>query len=245
MTQTASRLLIIASLAITTAACSTTGDGGGARLGGGGDNRGDRAVPNLFISPAGRPYRAEHGLPYPVAEWFAAADADHDGHLTRAEFRADAAAFFKELDANHDGLIDGFEVQRYEKEVAPEINPEVDGLRFGEGMDLALGTDQGGAHGPKIGRGPRFSSQETAGDRRPEGAGLFGLLNEPEPVAASDARFDGHITLQEFLDAADRRFTALDKKNLGYLTLDALPKTPVQVLIERKSARQQRRTPPK
>jgi hypothetical protein len=202
--------------------------------GGGGDERASHGIPNLFISPAGEPFRAERGQPYAVAVWFAEADTDHDGHLTRAEFRADAARFFKRLDTDHNGEIDGFEVQNYERVIAPEINPQLEGLRFGEGMDLSLGRDQGN---PDIGRSPSESRREQAGDRRAEGAGVFGLLNEPEPVAATDTSFNGHITLEEFLAAADRRFDVLDKKNLGYLVLDTLPKTPAQVVIQRQDAR--------
>jgi hypothetical protein len=89
---------------------------------------------------------------------------------------------------------------------------------------------------PEIGKGATLSDRTEAGDRRPEGAGLFGLLNEPEPVAAADVNFDSHITLQEFLAAADRRFDALDRKGLGYLTLDALPKTPAQAALARMAA---------
>jgi hypothetical protein len=201
-----------------------------------------RPPPNIFISPAGQPYRAERGAPYPVAVWFAAADADHDGKLTRAEFLANAKAFFNELDTDHDGMIDGFELQRYEREVAPEINPQIEGLRFGEGMDLSLGADgQDERRGqPKIGRGASGSGRAQAGDRRPEGAGVFGLLNEPEPVAACDVNFNSRITLDEFLAVNDRRFTALDPKGLGYLILGGLPKTPAQAAIERL----QKRAPP-
>src|SRR5271170_7821725 len=147
MKQQIPRLLIVVSLAAATASCSTASEPGRERIGSGGDYRESRRIPNLFISPAGKPYHAAEGQPYPMADWFAAADTDRDGKISRAEFRADAAAFFKELDVDHDGVIDGFEAQRYEKDVAPEINPEVDGLRFGEGMDLALGTERGASQG--------------------------------------------------------------------------------------------------
>ena len=219
-------------------ACASD-DGGGHVQGGGGDAR-PQGVPNLFISPSGKPYRAAEGEPYPVVQWFAAANAAHDGHLTAAEFRADAERFFKELDTDHNGVIDGFEIQSYERTVAPEINPQIEGLRFGEGMDLALGRDAS----PNIGRGSTSRGREQAGDRRPEGAGLFGLLNEPEPVAAADTKFDGHITLDEFNAAADRRFGALDQNHLGYLTLATLPKTPAQRAIERSRAHHAKPSPP-
>lgn len=207
--------------------------------GGGGDADDRRGPPNVFISPAGKPYRARPGEPYPAVVWFAAADADHDGRLTLEEFRRDAEAFFRELDTDRNGIIDGFEVQAYEQKVAPEILPRVEGLAAGEGMDLSLGKDRGSRGGPDIGaaRGGRRGGPLRAGDQRPEGAGLYGLLNEPEPVASADARFDGKITPADFRAAADRRFAALDVKKLGYLTLPDLPKTPVQELIERAAAR--------
>jgi len=217
---------------------------GGFGRGGGGDSAARRpGLPNVFISPAGKPYRAPIGQPYPVAAWFAAADADHDGKLTLEEFRNDAETFFHELDANHDGIIDGFEVQAYEQKVAPEILPRVEGLAAGEGMDLSLGRapDRNGGGQPVIGSNGAArragAGRQAAGDRITQGAGLFSLLNEPEPVAAADASFDGKITLKEFLAAADRRFTALDTKSQGYLTLADLPKTPVQDAIEREALR--------
>jgi len=207
---------------------------GGFGRGGGGDSEGPRrAGANLFISPAGKPYRAGLDDPYPVAAWFAAANTSHDGKLTPEEFRKDAAAFFRELDTDHNGIIDGFEVQAYEQKVAPEILPHVEGLAAGEGMDLSLGKGRR-TDGPDIGgRNGRGGGREAAGDRRPQGAGLYGLLNEPEPVAATDTAFNSRITLEEFQAAADRRFAALDTKHLGYLTLADLPKTPAQEALER------------
>ena len=73
---------------------------------------------NLFISPAGQPFRAGADDPYPVAAWFAAADTDHDGRLTRQELRRDAERFFHQLDANGDGVVDGAEINAYEHAVA-------------------------------------------------------------------------------------------------------------------------------
>jgi hypothetical protein len=80
--------------------------------------------PWLFVSPAGEPFRAGPGEPYPVAAWFKAADANGDGKLTRDEFVADAARFFEKLDRNHDGVIDGLELKAYETEVLPELTEE-------------------------------------------------------------------------------------------------------------------------
>ena len=49
----------------------------------------------LFISPCGEPYRGKPGDPYPVALWFRQADLDHDGEISKAEFRADHQGFFR------------------------------------------------------------------------------------------------------------------------------------------------------
>ena len=229
--------VIAAALLVVTACASdpgyTTVGSGGFGQGGGGDEASySHGLPNTFISPAGKPYRANADAAYPMGIWFAEADKNHDGRLTLEEFRADAATFFDELDANHDGVIDGFEVQTYEQKIAPEILPLIEGLGSGEGMNLALGK-RGGNGSAQIGasRGSR-DSRERAGDLRPQGAGLFGLLNEPEPVSAADANFDGKITKAEFLAAADRRFAALDTSNSGALTLASLPKTPVQQALD-------------
>ncbi len=169
-----------------------------------------KAAPTLFISPSGQPFRAAPGEPYPVSAWFAQADKNHDGRIDRAEFRADAEAFFRLLDSNHDGVIDGFELSDYEHAVVPEI----------------LGAYRGsGDHD----RGPGRRQSDVLGL---QGAVAFELFSKPEPVAAADLKVDGHITLAEFLAAADRDFDTLDKAGRGYLTLDALPKTPLQAALE-------------
>ena len=233
---------IIAIAAVLLAGCAgdpgyqAVGRGGYGHGGGGDEARAGHGLPNEFISPAGKPYRAQAGAPYPVAAWFAEADADHDGRITRAEFEADAARFFDDLDTDHDGIVDGFEIQHYEQDVAPEIQPRIEGLGAGEGLNLALGKRTGSGEA-QIGASRGSHGRGAAGDLQPQGAGLFGLLNEPEPVSAADANFDGKITKAEFLAAADRRFEALDPKHTGALTLTALPKTPVQLAIEDEAKR--------
>ncbi len=200
-------------------------------------------LPNIFISPAGKPYRARPDEPYPVATWFADADANHDGKLTRDEMRADAAAFFRTLDTNHDGVIDGFEVQTYEQTVAPEILPRIENLRAGEGFDPNLDlADQRNSERPTSSGQRRGGFQlrqprEAKGETGTQGAAVYSLINQPEPVAGADADFDGKITLPEFEAAADRHFEILDTKQQGYLTLAGLPKTPIQEAIEQAAKR--------
>jgi len=182
------------------------------------DRRAPRGLPGerapteqLFIAPSGEPFRAGLGAPYPVAAWFARADADHDGRLTLREFTDDSLLFFKQLDVNNDGVVDGFEGQAYEKEIAPE---------------LAAQRDDFGMRAPTRSGGGLFRRGKIQID--PEGAALYGLLNEPQPVAGSDGDLDRRISLAEATSAAARRFRRLDTDNDGVLRLETLPTTQAQ-----------------
>ncbi|HZZ32399.1 MAG TPA: hypothetical protein VFE10_10435 [Phenylobacterium sp.] len=75
----------------------------------------------LFISPCGEPYRGKPGEPYPVALWFKQADLNHDGVITREEFRADHKGFFEALDYDDAGVLDGPKIAFYEKKVLPDV----------------------------------------------------------------------------------------------------------------------------
>jgi hypothetical protein len=193
---------------------------------------------SLFISPAGEPFRAEAGAPYPVAAWFVGADADHDGALTRDEFVADALRFFDRIDVDHSGVVDGFEVSAYETQVAPEI---LQGFQGG-GQGGAPGGHGGGRHdGGPPGGGKRGAGGPMGGML--QGATPYGLLAEPEPVMASDGDFDRRITRAEATKAARARFALLDRDGDGRLRLADLPRTPLQARQEgpRDDARPPRR----
>jgi hypothetical protein len=191
--------------------------------------------PSLFISPSGQPFRAAAGQPYPVVVWFAQVDTNHDGRIDRAEFRADAEAFFQVLDANHDGVIDPFEMQAYETEVVPEL---LGAFRVpGEGASGAIQYQRAPGDSERRGLFGRRKSQPDAGAASvADGAAPFELVPDPEPLAAADLAMDGHITLAEFLQVADRRFDRLDKKGQGYLSLADLPKTQAQLIGEQQRA---------
>ncbi|WP_309645622.1 hypothetical protein [Phenylobacterium sp.] len=161
---------------------------------------------SLFISPSGEPFRGGDGK----AAWFAGADADHDGAVSLAEFRADAARFFKLLDVNADGQVDGIENRRYEDEVAPEI------------------TRGGFDPGPGPGERPngRFIKRIGPKPVPREGAARFSMLNEPQPVRGGDGDLNQRVSAVEWTKAATRRFAILDPDGDGKLTLETLPRRP-------------------
>lgn len=168
--------------------------------------------PQVFIAPSGEAYRAPGGAPYPVADWFARADADHDGKLTEAEFDADFLRFFASVDSNHDGVIDGTEIDRYEN-ATPELRSG--GFARDRYEDQPAGDD-----GSKPARALGSYMSDS-----PQGGGRFDLLRIPEPVASMDTELKGRITRQQAQDAADYRFSLLDTKHRGYLVLAELPET--------------------
>jgi Ca2+-binding EF-hand superfamily protein len=206
----------------------------------GGESRGPGLRPSLFVSPAGEPFRAGPGEPYPVAVWFRGANANGDGKLTRDEFVADAARFFRTLDLNHDGVIDGQELKAYETEVVPEITAERAAPGPApDGTPTFIQNPGGGGGGGGGGRRGRRGGGMGPGGQQPgagpgggmpqaQGAAPYGLLAEREPVASADLDLNTRITLKNFQTKAAQRFTALDVDGKGYLLLSDLPKTQAQ-----------------
>ena len=173
-----------------------------------------------FISPMGEPIRARTPNEDTLARWFNQVDRNHDGFLTPDELVADAESYFAVLDTNNDGQIDPDELQRYEWQVAPEIqvNSRLRRARApGEKPDKA---DAASAEDEKDPR-KRPKNRDNA-DYGPQGAARYALLNIPEPIAQADADLDRAISLQEFRQAALERFQLLDKQHTGRLTLQQL-----------------------
>jgi len=168
--------------------------------------------PKIFVSPSGEPFRLGPTTPDPLKAWFDQADADRDGAIDEAEFRADALRFFKKLDENGDGVIDGFETADYESKLVPE---------FGEIAEGRFPGQFGPAKGDERPRGRLFGGGRKAG-AGPLGAHIAQLLDEPEPVTGADFDLDGRITEAEWLKATDQRFTLLDTAKTGRLTLNEL-----------------------
>lgn len=170
-----------------------------------------------FISPMGEPFRPHAAGDDMLAAWFYKADRNRDGRLTVDEMQADAERFFATLDTDHDGEIRSEELVQYEWEVAPDVQL-MSRTRPAAGEPAANSHSEGG-DSPGLGRKSRF---RTGKDYGFEGAGRYALLDMPEPVAAADTGFDGKISLEEFRQAAARRFALLDVQHQNALTLVGL-----------------------
>lgn len=172
----------------------------------------------IFVAPMGQLFRAAAGQPYPSAMWIAAADANRDGAVDRAEMLADADRQFRALDTDGDGRLTPEEVGAYERSVSPEIGL-FSGLRE---------QRERRPSGSIFGGGPTGAAAYSG----PIGAGRYAWLNIPEPVASADLDIDRIVTRAEFATAAGRRFDALDPTHRGLLRLADLPRTPQQIAIQ-------------
>ena len=202
-------------------------------------------LPNTFISPSGKPFRAAADAPYPVVNWFKEANKKGDGKLDRIEFVADAGRFFDLLDQNKDGVLSHYEVDFYEQRIVPEIlGPAVDiSSEAGSRARLWLAqVDRPGSIDPG-GDALRKMPQRIPGlDESNQGAGPYSFFQEPEPLMAADMDLNGLIRRPNFLKLADTHFTALDGDEEGFLTLAKLPQTPIEKALERSRPRRKKKS---
>lgn len=235
-------------------ACAA-GPGGGGKGPDGGPLPQPRQV---FVSPFGELFVSEAGEPYPVAAWFADADADSDGRLTADEFAADGQRWFARLDQDADGIVGPAEIFAYERMVDATF-ASVGGMGGMGGMpgrpgggrgpgagrggpsaggQMNLDDDQsgspmgGGQDGPPMGGGQEAPSA-AAPRAQPYRSGTerlarAGLMSVPQPVRAADRNADQKITQEEWAAASERWFALLDQDHDRVLTLESLPKTAVQ-----------------
>lgn len=173
---------------------------------------------SVYVSVMGEPFRADGDVD-PFDRWFKQADQDEDGTISRLEMRKDAEYFFERLDVNGDKVIDGDEIERYEKVVAPAV------IR-GVGSDLGKYGRVPGKSAPR-GASTRPGEIPVAIDGTGENAtriegGAFHppmvFTDVPQPVAMTDSNFDRRVTPTEFRQAANRRFARYDIDNDGKLT---------------------------
>jgi Ca2+-binding EF-hand superfamily protein len=177
----------------------------------------------------GEPFLGWHGEDG-LSLWFAEADKNHDGYITRDEMVADAQHFFERLDTNHDGEIDPDETTHYEQVIAPEVRS---GMLYSPPAAAAAGGQQGGAPGAghrgggHRGGGGHFrlsgdSNYAYAAATDEARAGRYGLLQIPEPITSADTDFDRGVSADEFRKAAIERFQLLDVNHTGRLSLQEL-----------------------
>jgi hypothetical protein len=189
----------------------------------------------IFISPAGEPFRARSDEPFPVSRWFKQADTDADGALSLDEFKADSLRFFRVIDVDKDDHITGYENTRYEKEVAPEILFDA-GQLASNAPPSKVQYERGPlGEAPEVqGSGSRIGMAKT---RRPSldtirrGAGQFSFFNEPQPIRVADHNLDFVVSSEEWTKTAIRRFGQLDLNKDGKIQASELPQTPFQILL--------------
>lgn len=209
----------------------------------------------IFVSPYGELFVSEPGEPYPVAAWFAGADADSDGRLTAEEFAADGRRWFATLDQDGDGVIGPGEIFAYERLVDATFEAVGGGMAGGPGVGgqgsgrgsgrggppgggrMNLDADQqdpmGGGMGGPMGGGQEGGAAPSRPRAQPYRGGTerlarAGLLSVPQPVRAADRNADQKITPEEWAAAGERWFVLLDQDHDGILRLESLPKTAMQ-----------------
>ena len=195
--------------------------------------------PGLFVSPFGELVFSEPGQAWPVAAWFAGADADSDGRMTFDEFAADGARQFQALDVRRDDRLTPDEIAAYEQDLAEarsrlpgmETGPRAPGRRLeGFSGDRQLNLAEPAQQQPR--RGGRRQGAPT-GPLAYGPIAAAGFFNYPQPVKAADLDTNQTVTREEWTQATERWFIALDSDRDGSLTLETLPRTPLQQMMDR------------
>lgn len=175
----------------------------------------------IFLSPMGQPFQGEDGM----QAWITAADTDHDGKVSLAEFAADASAFFARVDANQDQSLTSVESTALLQREAPQVlSPDY----AGPPIDPHQGPP-GRQHRASDDRPDNPSNGESLIWRHPgparhvaslSGAGRFGLFDVGDSVMSCDTDFSGRVTVQEFSVCAARRFSEIDADHDGAITIE-------------------------
>ena len=135
-----------------------------------------------------------------------AADTNHDGKISRAEFTAQAAAHFAKLDANGDGQISPDEM----KAVMERMHEGMGGRNGPGGPGEAMmppppGGPMGEAMMPPPRGGPMGGAMNMGGH---PGRGMLERL---------DTNHDGRISRDEMRADMDRHFDKLDTNHDGFI----------------------------
>jgi hypothetical protein len=120
------------------------------------------------------------------------------------------AAWFARVDARHDDKIDRAEFRADAAQFFKRLDTNGDGVI--DGFEIAAYEKTVAPELDIAGQGFARGGSEDA----------ISLLSDPEPVSSADLQLNAHITLEEWLTVADRRFDLLDVKHEGYLTREGL-----------------------
>lgn len=175
----------------------------------------------IFLSPMGQPFQGEDGM----QAWITAADADHDGKVSLAEFQADASAFFAHVDTNQDQSLTSVESTALLQREAPRVlsrdyaGPPIDPHQGPTGRQHHARDDR--PDNPSAGGSLIWNHPGPAGpSRQLSGAARFGLFDVGDAVMSCDTDFSGRVTATEFSACAARRFAELDADHDGSITIE-------------------------
>lgn len=170
---------------------------------------------SVYISLMGEPFRTNAAGEHPFDQWFGFADTDGDGSISRAEFLADAEAFFATLDTNGDKVIDADEMAVYERD-APGRTRAAGGVVAAASSSRPTPKSSAPVEEGQV--AIVTSNAPSATRVHPGQSQKINFANVPQPVAMADLNLDRRVTLDEFLKTANRRFTNYDVDQDGRLT---------------------------
>ena len=169
---------------------------------------------SVYLSLMGEPFRTNDAGEHPFDQWFALADADSDGGISRLEFRSDAELFFAALDTNGDKVIDADEMAEYERGA-----PSRTRFAGGGGPDVSSSRPKPKSSAPiEEGQVAIVTSGTVPSATRIHPGGKSTYAEVPQPVAMADLNIDRRVTLDEFVKTAAKRFTNYDVDQDGRLT---------------------------
>jgi len=175
----------------------------------------------IFLSPMGQPFVGDDGM----QAWITAADTDHDGKVSLAEFQADASAFFAHVDANQDQSVTSVESTALLQREAPQVlsrdyvGPPIDPHQGPTGRQHHASDDR--PDNPSSSGSLIWNHPGPAGpSRQLSGAARFGLFDVGDSVMSCDTDFSRRVTATEFSTCAARRFAELDADHDGSITIE-------------------------
>ena len=172
---------------------------------------------SVYLSLMGEPFRAPAGQSA-LSSWIAKADIDRNGAVSLAEMTSDTERFFKTLDIDADGRIGGYEMTRYEEEVAPVSLRAQAGARpvAYARQEAAPASSRNYNDAENSGR-DRARTSDPRSSFTTERRSREDPASIAQPVAMTDIDLSGSVTPEEFARAAAKRFAVADANRNGQL----------------------------